>query len=73
MYKSVSKCNLTQNELVDALFDIEIVMNNRPLIYVEDMRCFAGFGTICTIKKSGKHAWRSVTFTKVAGFSLELY
>lgn len=27
---------------------------------------------LCNLKK-GKHAWRSVTFNKDAGFSLELY
>ena len=32
------------------------------------MWCFARFGTICTILKTWKHQWRSVTFSKVAGF-----
>ena len=36
MYKSIGKYNLTWNELVEVLLDIEIVMNNRPLNYVED-------------------------------------
>ena len=31
------------------------------------MWCFAQFGTICTIKKRGKHPWMSVTFGEVAG------
>ena len=31
---------------------------------------FAGFGTICRIKKRENHPWRSVTFSKVAGFYL---
>ena len=31
------------------------------------MRCVAQFGTICTIKRSEKDLWKSVTFNKVAG------
>ena len=36
MYKSVSKCNLTENELVVAPLDMETVMNNLLLNYVAD-------------------------------------
>lgn len=36
MYKSIGNSNLTWNELVEVLLDIEISMNNRPLCYVED-------------------------------------
>ena len=35
------------------------------------MRCFARFGTICTMLKTReKHQWRNVTFSKVAGIHL---
>ena len=33
------------------------------------MSRLARFGTICKIKKLQKYPWRSVTFSKVAGFS----
>ena len=33
------------------------------------MLCYARFGTICKFKKREKHPWKSVTFSKVAGFS----
>ncbi|XP_028413930.1 uncharacterized protein LOC114536783 [Dendronephthya gigantea] len=35
-YKSIGNGNLTFEELSDVILDIEVVMNNRPLTYVED-------------------------------------
>ena len=36
LYKTVGKASLTFEELEDVLLDVEIVLNNRPLSYVED-------------------------------------
>ena len=36
LYKSVGKSQLTWKEFVEVLLDIEITLNNRPLMYVED-------------------------------------
>ena len=33
------------------------------------MKCFARFGTICTIQKTYKHPWKSVTFSEVRGLN----
>lgn len=36
LYKTVGKANLSWDELEEVLLDIETVLNNRPLSYVED-------------------------------------
>ena len=36
LYKSVGKANLKWNELEEMLLDIENILNNRPLCYLED-------------------------------------
>ena len=36
------------------------------------MLCVAQFGTICSLKRE-KHPRRSVIFSKVTGFNLQLY
>ena len=36
VYKSIGSSMLTWNELEEVLLDIELTLNNRPLIYVED-------------------------------------
>ena len=36
MYKSIGSSMLTWNEFEEVLLDIELTLNNRPLIYVED-------------------------------------
>ena len=36
MYKRIGNSMLTWNEFEKLLLDIELILNNRPLIYVED-------------------------------------
>ena len=36
MYKSIGNSMLTWNKFEKLLLDIELILNNRPLIYVED-------------------------------------
>ena len=40
---------------------------------VDYMRRFARFGTFVQLKKREKHSWRSVTSSKLAECSLQLY
>ena len=35
-YKSIGNGNLTWEELMDVILDIEVALNNRPLSYLED-------------------------------------
>ena len=36
LFKAIQRAHLTKQELEEILLDIEIVLNNRPLIYIED-------------------------------------
>ena len=36
LFKAKGRANLTKKELKEILLDIEIVLNNRPLIYIEE-------------------------------------
>ena len=36
LFKAIGRANLTKQELEEILLDIEIVLNNRPFIYVEE-------------------------------------
>ena len=36
MYRNIGKAQLTWAELEEVLLDIEITLNNRPLIYIEE-------------------------------------
>ena len=38
LFKATGRANLTKQELKEILLDIVIVLNNRPLIYIEDDR-----------------------------------
>ena len=35
LFKAIGRANLTKQELEEILLDIEIVLNNQPLIYIE--------------------------------------
>ena len=41
------------------------------ITWIQEVNC--KFGTICTVKKREKYSWKSVTLSKVVGFSLQLY
>ena len=47
-------------------------LKNKSPTLLQLYRRFVRFGTICTKRKREKHLWRSVTFSKVAGFSLKV-
>ena len=36
MYRTIGKAQLTWAELEEVLLDIEIILNNRPLTYIEE-------------------------------------
>ena len=36
LFKATGRANLTKQELEEILLDIEIVLNNRPLIYIKE-------------------------------------
>ena len=53
------------------IFTLIKAKNFRIINRVRDhIRHFVRFGIIFTIKKREKHQWKSVTFSKVAGFIL---
>ena len=64
----------TLSNIYEELFFCEIFLLKAVNYFCKKihMWCFARFGTFVQFKKREKHPWRSVIFSKVAGFLLKV-
>ena len=64
---------MTGTTFLPPFLDFLLLPFEKKLETVIQMRRFVKFSAVCTIKKGEKHPWRSNTFSKVEGFSQQLY